>query len=188
MRTHPLVGAIEELRAGLSEWWDADDGMSDDYVMALPPGRFVMTAYAHDPAILRWLVYFVARRALSCWELSCDDGRPRRLVEELGDFLREGVPVDWVGACRATPSPFSDCRYSDTQGASDAVAEAARYIHTGDPLRAIYCLSAGDCAYGHVLTEDSYREWLVEVAIPVALEKREMTPSEQEAMRGRGPG
>lgn len=161
----------------LGEWWDADEGMDDAYVASLPEGRFIMAAHAFDQDAVCWLTYFVARRALACWD---------RLVEELGRHLRDGAGVDWADAIAATASPFRDCRYSDRQSASNAVAEAARYIHGRDPRHAIYCISAADTAYDHVLGEDRFRQWLMDVAIPAALQKREMTPGEEEAMRGRG--
>ena len=186
MGTHPLAQAIEELRAGRDAVWDADDSMDDVYVMSLPIGSFILAAHAFDSGVVCWLTYFVARRALPCWEVSCAEARPRRIVEALGGHLHNGADVDWADAERATPSPFRDCRYSDTQSASNAVAEAARYIHGRDPLHAVYCVSAADVAYDHVLTEDRFREWPVGVAIPVALERREMNPEEREAMRGSG--
>src|SRR5687767_7411221 len=120
--SHPLTHAIDELRAGLGEWWDADEAMDDAHVASLPEGRFVAAAHALDPGVVCWLTYFVARRALACWELSCAEPRPRLIVDALGRHLREGARVEWVDAVRATPSPFNDCRYSDTQSASNAVA------------------------------------------------------------------
>ncbi len=183
MAAHPLDHAVQELRAGLDECWDADDGMDDSHVMSLPVGRFVMAAYAFDPAAVCWLTYFVARRALACWELSCADERPRCIVDALGRHLRNGASVDWADAIVPTPSPYDDCLYSHTQTASDAAADAAHYIHHRNPIRAIYCISAADIAYDHVLTKDRFRLWLIEVAIPVAHAKREMTRKEQDAMR-----
>jgi hypothetical protein len=73
--------------------------------------------------------------------------------------------------------------YSETQSAADAVAECARYIRGREPRKAIYCISAADVAYNHVLAGDQFRRWLVDVAIPVALNKREMTDVERESMR-----
>jgi hypothetical protein len=73
--------------------------------------------------------------------------------------------------------------YSETQSASDAVAECARYVVGRAPRNAVYCISAADVAYNHVLTGDAFRFWLVKVAIPIALNKREMTWAEQDAMR-----
>jgi hypothetical protein len=186
MTGDPLNAAREELRAGVGEWWDADDSMADDYVRSLPQGRFVVAVHAFDPSILCWLTYFTARRALPCWELTCSDDRPRVIVDALGRHLREGVDLKWGDGKRATRSPHRDCLYSETQSASDAVAEAARYIHDRNPLNAIYCISGADTAYHHVLVNDCFRQWLIDVAIPVAVEKREMTPAEQEALRGRG--
>jgi hypothetical protein len=97
--------------------------------------------------------------------------------------LSEGIEVDWNEATRSVPSPYTDCRYSDTQSASDAVADCARYIQTKNALYAIYCISDADIAYDHVLVEDNFRQWLIEVAIPVAIQKREMNQQEQEALR-----
>jgi hypothetical protein len=184
--SHPLTLDMQDLRAGLGEVWDADDAMDDAYVASLPEGQFVMAAHAFDPTVVCWLTYFVARRALPCWELGSDDPRPRGIVEALGQHLGQGVAVEWSDAVRAAKSPFDDCRYTASQSASDAVAEAARYIRQRDPLHAIYCISAGDTAYDHELVEDRFRDWLMEVAIPAALEKREMTAAEQEALRGGG--
>ena len=183
MATHPLQAAIEDLRTGLDVTWDADDGMPDDYVMSLPTGRFVMAAHSFDPEVLCWLTYFAARRALSCWEESCSERRPRRIVEQIGGFLCRGEAVDWGDAARATPSPHNDCLHSETQSASDAVAECARYIVEREPRNAVYCISAANVAYDHVLTGDAFRPWLVKLAIPIALNKREMTWAEQEALR-----
>jgi hypothetical protein len=184
MPPHPLDHAIEVFREGIDDEWDSDYTIEGEIARARPPARFVQAAHAIDPEALRWLVYFSARRALSCWELSCEETRPRRIVEALGRHLREGAQVDWSDAIRAERSPFNDCRYSDTQSAANAVAEAARFLHLRNPGHVDYCISFADVAYDHVLVEDRFREWLIDVAIPVALQKREMTPEEQEALRG----
>jgi hypothetical protein len=183
MTAHPLMGAIEELRNHLEETWDADDSMADEYVMSLPIGQFVQAAHSFDPEVLCWLTYFVARRGLARWEESCRDPRPREIVDRLGRFLRDGAAVNWDDAVRATPTPHRDCLYSETQSASDAVAECGRYIVRREPRHAVYCISAADVAYNYVPAGDQFRRWLVELAIPVALNKREMTEVEREAER-----
>jgi hypothetical protein len=178
-----ITHTIEELRREIKGWWDADDSMANDYVLALPQGKLVQAIYDVDPAILFWLTFFVARRTLPCWEISCNDPTPRENVEAIGRYLREGAVLDWADVSKAVSSPYNDCRFSETQSAADAVANCAHYIQTQDPVYAIYCISNGDIAYDHVLVDDRFREWLIDIAIPVALKKREMTVEEQEAMR-----
>jgi hypothetical protein len=179
----PLNVAIQIFAKELDEWWDAEEGMADDYIFSLPPGRFVLAIHAHDPEILDWLVYFVARRALPCWEISCDNPQPRKNVEAMGDFLCKDHWPNWLECIGRIPSPHYDCLYSETQSAADAVVACARYLESHQPRFAVYCISGASCAYDHILIEDRFREWLLEVAIPVALEKREMTRHEQEALR-----
>ncbi len=36
----------------ISETWDADDGMEDEYVLSLPQGKFVSTVYELDPEMV----------------------------------------------------------------------------------------------------------------------------------------
>ncbi len=128
-------------------------------------------------------MFFVARRALPCWEISCQDDRLRKKIRKLGKHLVFGHPVDWTQLEVAIDSPHKDCRYSDTQSASDAIAEAARYINRKDMIQAIYCISSANVAYEHVLTNDRFREWLISIAVPTAFEKREMSLGEMESFR-----
>ena len=183
MNSTLIMSLSQPLRQGIDHQWGGDDSMEPEYVLSLPPGRFVTNLHAHDPEVLGWLVYFVARRTLPCWELSCDVSRPRDIVDSLGRHLRDGEPIDWTDAETATPSPYDDCRFSDTQSASDAVADAAHYVHHKDPLSAIYCISSADLAYAHVLTEDQFRRWLIEIAVPAAFDKREMELHQLQALR-----
>lgn len=176
----PLVSAVS---ADLDSNWDFDRSMELERARALSYGRLLFAIHESDQKVLDWLTYFVARRALSCWEHSCEGTRPRRVVGQIGRHLADGSLVDWRDAARATPSPYGDCRFSDTQCASDAVAECARYISKRDPIDSVCCVSSADVAYAHVLTDHRFREWLVEVALPIAWEKREMIVAEREALR-----
>lgn len=151
--------------------------------MARPPGRFVQGVYGIDPEILDWLVFFVARRVLACWEINTDEPRPRQVVNALGRYRVRGEAIDWPRMLHPTPSPFDDCRYTDTQTASNAIGAAARFMYRREPVQAVYCIASASVAYQHVLIEDRYRDWLVEVAIPVAYARREMTVEEIEALR-----
>nr|WP_309695357.1 hypothetical protein [Armatimonas sp.] len=180
---HALVTAVQVFTQELDAWWDAEEGMCDNDIFSVPPGRLVLAIHAHDPDILDWLVYFVARRALPCWEISCTSSQPRRIVEAMKAFLCENQWPNWLECTQRIPSPHYDCLYSETQSAADAVVDGARYLESREPRLAVCCISAAACAYDHVLLGDNFREWLLEVAIPVALEKREMTSNEQEALR-----
>lgn len=176
----PFVSAV---LADIEGNWDFDDSMAVGHVQVLSYGRLLVAIHKFDRRALEWLTYFVARRGLSCWELSCRDTRPRRIVEQLGKYLLDGGPIEWSDVVRATPSPFNDCRFSDTQSASEAVAECARYISGHNPINSVYCVSSADVAYDHVLTDHRFREWFIRMAVPVALEKREMDEAEREALR-----
>jgi hypothetical protein len=180
---HSLDAAVHAFAQELDAWWDAEEGMADDEIFAVPPGRLALAIHHHDPEILDWLVYFVARRALPCWELSCTSSQPRKIVDAIARFLCENHWPDWVECTQKISSPHYDCLRSETQSAADAVVYAARYLESREPRFAVCCISAASCAYDHILLEDRFREWFLGVALPVAYEKREMTKSEQEALR-----
>lgn len=175
--------SYDALNEGIDDNWDSDDAMPEEHVLSLPVGKFVMDTFAIDPEVLSWLVFFVARRALPCWETPNDHGIARKRIVDLGRFLLFGVEPDWSQLEMAVTHPYGDNRFSETQSAADSAAEAARYIHKKDPMQAIYSISSADLAYDHIRTQDLFRVWFVQVAVPVAFEKREMTPEEMELLR-----
>ena len=180
----PKIGRLAAaVRPELDGVWDFDESMDPLRAQDLGYGRLLFAIHDHDPGMLDWLTFFVACRGLTVWEGSCHSLRPRLILEEWRGHLALGRDVDWDEATRATPSPHEDCSYTDTQSASDAVAECARYLSGRDPLQAICCVSSVDCAYDHVLTDHRFREWFLDVALAVALEKRDMTKEERKAYR-----
>jgi hypothetical protein len=183
MAEESITIGIAELRGSMEACWDAHPENRPEFVRASPVVRFAAALHRHDSGALRWLTYYVARRALPCWDIFCEGKRPRQVTDAIGEHLSRGTAVEWKEATTPTPSEVWDCRYVDAQNASDAVAHCAAYLHTGDPLHAGFCLSAADVAYDHALSDHRFREWLVEVAIPVALEHREMSADEMEALR-----
>ena len=104
------------------------------------------------------------------------------MVAQIGSYLLLSE-CDLSESCPAIQSPHQDCRYSDTQGAVDAITHAARYINNETVLDAVYSISSADLAYNHVLTEDEFRTWLLKVAMPVGAEHREMTFLERNEYR-----
>ena len=109
------------------------------------------------------------------------------MVRIIGQHLA-GRIVSLDEPCTLIDSPHDDCLYSDTQGAADSIAHAARYAREETLPDSIYCMSSADLAYNHVLTEDGFREWLIEMAIPTGGEHREMTFDERSAGRTSGFG
>ncbi|SHJ18020.1 hypothetical protein SAMN02745181_1384 [Rubritalea squalenifaciens DSM 18772] len=174
--------AAEILQEHISAIWDADDGMPRDYVMGSPLGMALNHIHDSDSEALRWLSYFVARRALPCWESLCEESRPRDVLEIIGESFHRGLNIS-DEECRPIISPHRDCLYSATQGAADAVMHASCYLKDGNVMDAIYGLSSADLAYDHMLLEDEFRKWLIEVAVPVSFEHREMSYEERGAFR-----
>ena len=68
---------------------------------------------------------------------------------------------------------------------SQSAAHAAYYLARGD-IRDVYdCVGYADMAFDQSpLSEmDHFREWMLQFAVPIAFEGREMTAGEREALR-----
>ncbi len=76
--------------------------------------------------------------------------------------------------------PIVDCRYSDTMLASSAVTHAARYAQDRELLDAITSLSHSDGAFNSspLGSVHVFEKWLLDYAIPIALQARAMTAQE----------
>lgn len=174
---------LQQTRGELTRNWDIDEGMPTAIMEELAYSRLLWALHAEDTDALAWLTFFIARRGYSCWVANTDDPRVGRQLEMLSDYVLYGTNPDWQKLQNHVPSPYNDCRYSDTQSASDSVAYAAKYIHQRSPELAVYCASSADVAYDHILVDHQFRLWFLDIALPVALEKREMSASEREAYR-----
>ena len=124
------------------------------------------------------LVFFAARRALTCWELYCDSDGPRRAVEAVGHDLDGGRKIEpGDDLCIAVApayrgDPIDDCRFCDTSCASQSAAHAAYYLARGD-IRDVYdCVGYADMAFDQspLAEMDHFREWVLEFAVPIAFE------------------
>lgn len=185
--TDRVTDAIETFRLSVSTTggghWDADESMTDEYVRSLPIGRVTTALHAHAPDALRWLVYDVARATLVCWEHDAASRRPRRAVEKLRRFLVEGRAPRWRPIVRLSPFMLR----TESIGAAHAlwtIRRAAAYLRDGDERLAISCFSDASCAFEHSFNVDAFRAWFVRVAIPAALEQRELTDEEAVPLRG----
>jgi len=183
---------IEILVAAIDDLWDIDDAMADSYIWSSPLGRFAarLSDSGGNVTSMRWLALFVARRALPCWELYCDSTLPLDVVaiaeQCVGDASHTSTLAPFLEPARPAfrGVPIVDCRQCDTMCAADAVAHMARHLLTGDPRDLAFCISAADMAFDQSpLRADDFRRWLIEVAVPVALEARELTPEERERFR-----
>jgi hypothetical protein len=189
-----IIDACDILRLHIRAPWDAEDGMEDSYVRQSPLGCLI-NAYEslQSPGIhaLKWLSLFVARRALPCWELYCDNLVPLDAVRSAEEWLVTGVrPTDVSTFTIATKPayrgrPIRDCRWADTSCVSDAVVELFRFLISGNTLNAIYCISAADAAFDQspLGAKDPFREWLLDYAIPLSFNNRDMTEAERDALR-----
>ena len=159
-----IAEALAILTDAKGENWDADDGMPLDRVLTSPLGRAMRRIHDADRGALEWICFFVARRALACWDMSCGDLRPREMVRLIGEHLLDRrTSLD--EPCTLIRSPHRDCRYSDTQGAADSVAHAARYVRDGMAPDSIFCVSGADLAYTHRSSEFGLRATHLEPTI-----------------------
>lgn len=181
--TQRFATLVRQTVAELDDNWDVDEDMPESRLDQVAYGRLLLTLHHEDPEALGWLCFFVARRAVACWQANTDDPTLPTRLEMLSAFYLHNRQPDWELLAAAVASPFQDCRFSDTQSAADAVAWAARYARHRTPAAAVYCVSSADVAYAHVLTEHEFRRWFLEVALPDSLKKVDMGTSEREAYR-----
>jgi hypothetical protein len=180
---------LEILAAAIDDPWDLDATMADSRLWSSPLGRFVAMLSGRGGQVpsMRWLALFVARRALPCWELYCDSSQPRDVVAIAEECVRDASHTPKLSPFLepARPAfrgvPIVDCRQCDTMCAAGAVAHMARHLLTGAPRDLALCISSADMAFDQSpLGADSFRPWLIEVAVSAALEARELTPEERE--------
>lgn len=172
------MNQIEEikytLKKSLHKVWDADHQMEDEYVLNSPLGVFAQTLHNVNPSVLERLTYFSALKALPCWEFHLDGTQLRERLRKIRNVVHAKLSKNQINT-RSISSTLNDCRYSETQGAADAIAYCAKYLETGNPIFAIYSLSGADCAYDHIYTNDDYRNWLIDVALDIAVDNDDIS-------------
>lgn len=205
--------ACDELKSHITEAWDAHEAMERSAVFASPLGKLVTTFGDCERGNetyrrLAWLSFFVARRSLDCWEHHRAEPKPFEAVAFLRDWIAAGMtPPEitspswfervrsavgtasdpWIEFARPAKPRFreiSDCCYSEWASAAGAVANAVQFSASGDALHAIYVLGDADVAHGECsIHGEKYRDWLMDVAIPVAWSQREMSSEELNAFK-----
>jgi hypothetical protein len=181
------------LSTSLGETWDLEEETPDSHLWASPLGRFVagIRDTSPDQRAMPLLAFFVARRALPCWQLYCDGSIPLDGVQ-LAELVLAGN-ADAAGLRQffqpAIPtfrgSRIVDCRECDTSCAAASVAHMARFLVDRNPRDLAICLSAADIAFDQspLVNRDHFRRWLIEVAAPAAMAHRSL--SDEEAARFR---
>lgn len=175
--------------------WIAGDHISEAETATLIPYAIVTFMSHQDKGkeLIGLTSTFVARRSLACWFNYCDDRSPLLLADRIISAIVKHTPgavkEDDTTPCFPTEQgmPITDCRQADTMLSSEAVAYAAAYHLTGKAELAVYSLSDAIEAFnesplGTEEFEEEMLDWIMTYAIPGALEFRDLTIEEQEAM------
>lgn len=191
---------LDQLRAQCYGEWDCytpecDIDRAADLVLGLIQSFGLLSfnsaanSAAHRQAV--WLAVFAARRALPCWDLYCDGAQPHEAIDSILAWLTGKGSAE---ACRryeveAIPAyrgqVIDDCRSCDTGAVAESVAWAAKFVNSVDPIDASLAIHMADVAFDQspLGEADHFRSWLFEVAIPAAVQQRELNEAEQTAFR-----
>ena len=209
----PIRAVCDELKRGIKEAWDAHANMDREKVLDSPLGKLV-SAFGDCGAgnqtyrRLAWLLFFVVRRSLDCWEHHRAEPKPFEAVAFLGGWIaagmtppRNALPTlfgrmrDAVGRSSDPWKEFAkpgkprfhepkDCCYGEWACAASAVAYAMRFPVSADPFHAIFGLSDADSAHDECgIHGEGFRHWFINYAIPIAWAQREMTHEEQDVFK-----
>ncbi|WP_339747668.1 hypothetical protein [uncultured Rubinisphaera sp.] len=198
-----VTEAIESCIASGGEWC-AGDHLPQSEVRSSIPWAIVDSIYqsANDPtdavSIVALTCTFVARRSLACWFNYCDDSYPLQLADRLVSAIikndMNAITLDDTVPCYPTEKgiPIVDCRQADTMAASESVAYAAAYFIKQKIELAVFSLSDATAAFNESPIasydfEERMQEWLLTVAIPAAVEQRELNFEEQSALADFSP-
>ena len=179
---------IESLEADGLQWdFYEDEATLENVRDSTISGQVIERLHSlGGPRAVGLFIAFAARCSLACWFLYCDDTRPLEIVESVIQhwtiFQYGTLPSSSMTAIKPMEGdkPIVDCRYSDTMMASSAVTHAARYAQDRNLLDAITSLSHSQGAFNCSPVGSVYvfQKWLVDYAIPIALQGREMTSHE----------
>lgn len=196
---HRLSRIVEQGIAEKTRWdfyEDAETAAED--ALETVPGRLITGFYesTHDLAavehMLGLLTTYAARRSLVCWFAYCDDTKPLWIANRLVDFWTgddrhpQFIEEAWTEEIAPAEKgiPIVDCRWCDTFSASSAVTNAAKFARTRSRLDAITSLSDSNEAFNQspIGSVRPFREWLMQIAIPAAAERRALSAQEQFAL------
>jgi hypothetical protein len=141
---------------------------------------------AHRRAV--WLCVLAVRRVLYGWEaLGCEGDKPNQVVDTVASWVKNGrVPRDWAPLCVPAVAVrdgrvVTDCDINRARPIASAAAHTARFAQSAALSEADEALFSVWMAMDEgVHWPDSipFEEWLVTIALPAALELRDL--SEQE--------
>jgi hypothetical protein len=188
-----VMNVLTGMRIRITEWWEDPETDREQnsplfqLVLAFSGGA----GGSETVERLGRLALYAARRALPCWELYCDGNKPRAAVEAVDGWLRNGTsPDSWDPLALADKPayqghPIIDCRACDTGCAAEAAAYVARYARDCDLIHAYRAIAFADMAFDQspLCGKDHFREWLLDIAVPGAYERKDLTLEECEVLR-----
>lgn len=190
---------IAPLIEHIHEPWDADDRMDVEWFSTNPIMLFIENIKNTCPenwiAILSHLCFNLATRALPCYELYSEGKKPRRTLDLAYRILNHFPFQEKIEEFFTPEKPFAngaeiiDCRACDTFCASTASAEALKFIATQNIHSALFCISSAEMALDQspLGLQEDFRRWLIEIAIPNALENIDISYSDLNKYRNYDP-
>lgn len=184
---------VEDSKDGSMSWeFDENASMARQYASECVQGRIIACIEenfgdrALSDRVIGLLTAFSARRSLVAWCIYCDSVQPITVVDNVISFWLHHTPLQSTAVEEPSENgvPIIDCRWGDTHSAASAVKNAAEFVVVRDWYVATLSLV---CAFlGFALSPagsvDTYVKWLVEFALPCAIELRQMTVEEQFAL------
>lgn len=159
--------------------WRLSLGYENDY--REPALEKLLTAiYCYSPPVLQYFVYNVAAKTLPVWERYNENAGPREALLLIKHYIQgiinnEGL-VEFI-------VPVTEGYHGDngveTGAAAYAIAMAAAFMCDENILNAVSSIAHAPLAVKAY--EDEYKvfyHWFFDVAIPISLEQRFMTPHE----------
>lgn len=167
-------GLIKDLNSN----WDVDDHMEIEWIRKSPLGIFTEELHLANPLALRRLTFFSALKAMPCWKASYSGTEVIEVLRIIQFSIEQNVKLDELKKASRPMKLPRRCSLSETLATADAATFCAKYIVSENPVYAAYSISGADIAYDHIYVHDNYREWLIDVALPIAVEKATISDME----------
>ncbi|MCH8044701.1 MAG: hypothetical protein IID44_13385 [Planctomycetes bacterium] len=130
-----------------------------------------------------WLCVNVLKCVIPAWSASCDHPTAEHTFDQLVHHLRDGVAIDnWDDLCRPAIATrdghrIVDCVACMVEPIAEGVANTAKYLRHGEPRIAGDVIWDAWCAQSEGAWRSetvSFQQWVVLVALPAALDFREL--------------
>jgi len=160
---------------------------SDDCESAVVNSFHVGSAGSRSHRQATWLCMLAVRRILFGWAaMKCEGDLPARTIAAVSDWLESGEMTEW--SQYSTPAPavrygevIVDCDASRGEPIANAAAATARFANAASVTDAIEVLESvwlADNDGIHCVNSMRLEEWIVNVALPAAIEFRYLSETE----------